>query len=117
MKREEQIKRMENLVRLMVDWARWVDAGRINLSAAQNSGSIFGSGSTAWDDFAEGLDKHDFEAVDAAVDSLPPAQGAAVQKRYGLCAVWRFPRDNYEQLLLQAHEALLVSLPRRNVVI
>ena len=57
------------------------------------------------------------EAIEAAVEDLPPTKKAAIHKRYGICAVYRFPRDDYELQLLAAHEELLRTLPKRNVVI
>jgi len=55
------------------------------------------------------------ELVDTAVGDLEPIQRAAIQRRYGLCAVWRFPRLNYGEVLDQAHTALMVLLRKKGV--
>jgi len=109
---DESVKRMARLVGLMEDWANWVQAG--HAPQGEQRSSVFACAAIDW---AEGVDLHRNQAINAAVYDLPPSQSAAVQKRYGVCRVWRFPRDNYEAMLLAGHEALLVSLPRRNVVI
>lgn len=51
------------------------------------------------------------------MQDLMPAQRAAVMRRYGIAAVFRFPRDNYEQCLLMAHEVLIKALQRKGVML
>ena len=65
----------------------------------------------------EDADNQTYASVDACVQDLMPAQRAAVMRRYGIAAVFRFPRDNYEQCLLMAHEVLIKALPRKGVML
>lgn len=53
--------------------------------------------------------------TNAVIDSLPPAQRAAVYRKYGVTAAFRFERDNYADLLVLARAAILIGLRRRGV--
>ena len=119
---DKQVDDIKRLVVHLEQWARWhqgycPDLGHAHHAAVCETGgkSVYSS----WDDFEEGVDRFRFLATDAAVDDLAPAQRGAVHKRYGICAVWRFPRANYtyEHALLDAHMALLKLLAQRHVVI
>lgn len=44
-----------------------------------------------------------------------PAQKAALYRAYDISAVFRFPRDNYKELLVEAKIAVAIGLRRRGV--
>ena len=115
MKREAELERMQRLIGLLEDWARWMQAGHVR--QGHHRSAIFCGAGQDFEDMADDVSRMVNEAISAAIESLPPAQAAAINRRYGICAVWRFPRHNYADLLQAAHDALIVSLPRRNVVL
>ena len=53
--------------------------------------------------------------IDCVVSDLPPLHKAAIYRCYGISAVFRFPRENYAEILLDAHDILLVLLPKKGV--
>lgn len=115
----QQIKRsMDALVCVLEDWARWQQGYRVRVGYPSHSAG-FGSGSgiSSFEDMCEASDREMMCAVDSAVNDLPPVQTSAIMRRYGVAAVFRFPRDNFEAALLAAHESLMVTLPRRGVMV
>lgn len=119
MNREDaDLCRFGRLIAILEDWAAWnarYSAVRVaSCSVGLTSGY---ASSKSFDDMLVDVENSVAQIVDAAVDDLPPGQIAAINRRYGLCAVFRFPRGNYETLLFEAHEALLKTLPRKGVVI
>ena len=102
---------------MLEDWAQWQGGYRMRLGYPTRSISAGGGGSVECrhDDLYASADSAQFEAIDAAVDDLQPAQRAAIYRRYGIAAVFRFPRDNYAACLDQAHDALMRALPRKGV--
>lgn len=119
MKREEiDIDRIDRLVAVLEDWAAWNSRYSAIRVASCSVGLTSGyASSKSFDDMLVDVENSVAQIVDAAVDDLPPGQIAAINRRYGLCAVFRFPRGNYETLLFEAHEALLKTLQRKGVVI
>lgn len=118
MKRDdEHLKRMERLRGILEDWATWQRTYRPRLGYPSRSLTCYSEGSTDFEGMCEEADSATYAAVDACVQDLVPAQRAAVMRRYGIAAVFRFPRDNYEACLLAAHERLMVELPKKGVVI
>lgn len=111
------LARVEALVGLLEDWARWQRGYRMKLGFPTRSAVVANGASTDFESMCEASDADVMGAIDAAVDDLPPAHRAAVMRRYGVAAVFRFPRDNYESCLVAAHEALLDVLPRRGVMV
>lgn len=110
-------ERLERLCFMLEDWAQWQQGYRMKLGYPTRS--LSGGGcravETSYEDLYASVDNAMFEAIEAAVDDLPPAQRAAVCRRYGIAAVYRFPRDNYAEQLDLAHDALIRTLPRRGV--
>lgn len=99
------------------NWVRWMHgeskpAGLPKKASGgmQNYTSFDSEGWQAW----EKLDEWTAEATNAAVESLPPSQQAAISHKY-LNSVYRFPRDNYEAMLTEAMRNLVPALRRRNV--
>ena len=117
MKRDDNIKHIESLVAMLTEWAQWQRAYAPKLGYPSKSLTCYSEGSRDFEGMCEDADNQTFAAVDACVQDLVPAQRAAVLRRYGIAAVFRFPRDNYEQCLLMAHEALSKALPRKGVML
>ena len=118
MKRDdEHLKRMERLRVILEDWATWQRTYRPRLGYPSRSLTCYSEGSTDFEGMCEEADSATYAAVDACVQDLVPAQRAAVMRRYGIAAVFRFPHDNYEQCLLMAHEVLIKALQRKGVML
>lgn len=114
---DEHMRHMDRLRVLLEDWADWQRTYRPRLGYPSRSLTCYSEGSRDFEGMCEDADNATFVAIDACVQDLVPAQRAAVMRRYGIAAVFRFPSDNYEQCLLMAHERLLVDLPKKGVVI
>ena len=55
-----------------------------------------------------------WEATNAAIEDLVPIEQCAIYQQY-LQAMYRFPRGNFEIVLVRAKEHLMVELPTRGV--
>ena len=117
MKRDDHIKRIESLVALLTEWAQWQRTYSLRLGYPSRSLTCYSEGSRDFEGMCEDADNQTYASVDACVQDLMPAQRAAVMRRYGIAAVFRFPRDSYEQCLLMAHEVLIKALPRKGVML
>ena len=115
--KQNDLKTLEALVALLEDWADWQRAYTPRLGYPSRSLTCYSEGSQDFEDMCETVDNQTFATVDACVQDLIPAQRAAVMRRYGIAAVFRFPRDNYGACLLAAHERLMVELPKKGVII
>ena len=111
---------VDALVGLLEDWARWQrheDYG-MRLGYPTHSAGFGGRGGIhSFEDLCEEVDGETMRTVDAAINDLPPAQRAAIMRRYGVASVFRFPRYNYEECLAEGHEALMGALARRGVMV
>lgn len=108
---------MEQLVRLLEDWAVWQSTCHERVGYRSRSAGFAALGLQTFEDMCERSDNETMKAIDASVDSLEPAQAAAIHRRYGICAIFRFPRSNYEQMLMEAHQRLIVICKRKGVVL
>jgi hypothetical protein len=117
MKRDDHIKQIESLVALLTEWAQWQRAYSPRLGYPSRSLTCYSEGSQDFESLCDAVDNQTFASVDACVQDLMPAQRAAVMRRYGIAAVFRFPRDNYEHCLLMAHEVLIKARPRKGVML
>ncbi len=96
------------------EWAIWMGGYNPNIGFPSRVPIISGGGgSPTFEELLEHSDAVKMKAIDASVDSLAPAQKAAIHRRYGICGVWRFPRDNYQQMLDAAHDALHITMRRK----
>lgn len=113
-----ELDRFGRLIIIMEDWAEW----NAQYSGIRNPSHSVGltsgyAASQSFDDMLHSVENNIAAIVETAVDDLQPANRAAINKRYGLSAVFRFPRGNYADLLLEAHESLMLTLPKKGVVI
>lgn len=115
--KQNDLKTLEALVALLEDWADWQRSYKPRLGYPSRSLTCYSESSQTFEDMCESVDNQTFATVDACVQDIVPAQRAAVMRRYGIAAVFRFPRENYEQCLLMAHEVLIKALPRRGVML
>jgi hypothetical protein len=105
-------------VQLMEDWADWFNGYDPRLGFSPKcAGLQNGRVSSDFDELMAGVDKRVFQIIEAKIDDLPVMERAAVQKRYRLCTIWRFPRNNYEDMLQKGHERILDHLLAKGVVI
>ena len=117
MRQDDHIKATQALVALLEDWSQWQASYRLRLGYPSRSLTCYSESAQDFESLCESVDHSTFSTVDACVQDLAPAQRAAVMRRYGIAAVFRFPRDNYEQCLLMAHDALIVSLTKKGVML
>lgn len=93
------------------NWSAWMrsDAGVMGYGrkSAGFSGSV---NSQSFDELVEQSDVWLARRVNTHIRNLDPAEQAAVEVRYGICRVYRFPRHNYAELLLAARIALADAL-------
>lgn len=115
---DRELSRFGKLVVLLEDWATWMH-GYYGVSGYSGHSAGISSGycSKTFDALCEDVEAAVFKAIDAEVDSLPITQTAAINRRYGIASVFRFPRDNYADCLMAAHESLIARLPKRGVVL
>lgn len=104
-------ERLDRLHAVMEDWVAWCRADVPRVGFPRYSALVQGAPACA----ADRADSSRAEVVDAAVDDLAPIHRAAILRRYGVMAVWRFPRNNYAEILDAALEALIVILKRKGV--
>lgn len=109
---------VDALVALMEDWARWNRGYTLKLGYPSHSAGMGSGGTQTFESMCDACDNRSMEAVDAVVqDDLSHIERAAILRRYGVAAVFRFPRENYEEVLMRAHERLMVLLPRKGVIV
>jgi hypothetical protein len=109
-----EVTQLERLESKLKDWAHWMEGYRPNLGS--HSSTFQSTGGHDFESLFSGVEKQVMKSIETAIDDLTPTQSAAIQSRY-LHVTWRFPRENYMEMLEKAHETLLVSLPRRNVIL
>ena len=105
------------MTNMLYDWSKWQHSYSPNIGYDSKSAGFGSGGLSSFEDMCEQCDNATMQALDAAIDSLLPAERAAINRCYGICAVFRFPRANYELMLAQAHDALIVSVKRRGLVL
>lgn len=99
-------------------WARWMRRDRDELAGylKRSPGMVgFTHQDGRGDHLYDKVDGWIAGAVDSCMESLLPAEWAAVQNHWHL-AVFRFPRGNEGSLYLSAKVRLIPMLRRRNVV-
>lgn len=114
----EEFSRYERLKVILEDWANWSKGYRQNIGWPSRAvGFESGYVSSTFDDMMDGVEKRINECVDSAINDLDAGHKAAIHRCYGISSVFRFPRGNYETLLLESHELLIVSINRKGVAI
>ena len=105
------------LCNLLQDWAKWQASYRPRNGYSNHAAGFANGGLKSFDDMWDQCVMTTMASIDASIGNLVPAQAAAINRCYGVCAVFRFPRANYEDMLQQAHESLIVMVKRKGVVL
>lgn len=112
----EDLAAVTAVVALLEDWAAWQRGFRLKLGyPTKSTGLECGGSSSTFDDLCDRADAAQMQWVDACVQDLSAVQRAAVMRRYGVAAVFRFPRHNYESVLCDAHIALMSAFRRKGI--
>ena len=111
------ISELSRLKVLLEDWAKWQASYRPRNGYSNHSAGFASGGLSTFDDLCDQCDSTTMRTIDAGISSLVPAQAAAINRCYGVCSVFRFPRLNYPEILEIAHESLMVIVKRRGVVL
>lgn len=113
----QELKRsVDALVAIMTQWADWQKGYTMKLGYPSCSAGMSGGGIHSFEDMCDSVDGETMRVVDGVIqEDLTPIERAAILRRYGVAAVFRF-RD-YEGVLMQAHERLMVLLPRKGVIV
>lgn len=97
------------------NWARWMSLDRVTRGAPTRACGCTSWGDSWDNDTAESrYERKQAACVNALIDGLNSAQRAAVYHQY-LEAVFRFPRDNYAQLLIEARAVIAKGLWSRGM--
>ena len=111
------ISEVEALVLLLEDWSAWQSSYRPNTGFKSRSAGFACVGLSTFEDMCHQSDNATMRALDSAIDDLDPAPRAAINLKYGVCSVFRFPRDNFEQTLILAHDRLVIICKRKGIVL
>lgn len=112
-----ELCRIEPIDRHLDMWRAWMRSrseSRGNLS--RSAGFVGGGYSQSFDDMCLAADGAAIRATDSIIESLPPAEHAAMWHWAGLTAVFRFPRNNYPALLGTARASIWRELQKRGFV-
>lgn len=114
----DELDKFGRLIYIMEDWAKWCRqySGIKKQSCAVGLTSGY-CASKSFDDILDAVESNISRLVDASVNDLVAGQRAAINRRYGMTAVFRFPVGNYPDLLMQAHDELRKTLPKKGIVI
>lgn len=112
-----ELCRIEPIDRHLDMWRAWMRSrseSRGNLS--KSAGFVAGGYSQSFDDMCARADGAAIRATDSIIESLAPAEHAAIWHWAGLTAVFRFPRNNYPALLETARASIWRELQKRGFV-
>lgn len=96
------------------NWRTWMYSGKTVEGYPMASAGLRSIGQSDFDDMAEASDIRCARACNAIVEGLPPAQAAAVYRKW-LHAVYRFPRGNFECCLAMAMDTIRAGLESRGI--
>lgn len=96
-------------------WKRWKASGQHEGAYGSVAvGLSSGGASQAFDDMADASERRCARTVDVLIEDLPPAERCALHHEY-LHAVFRFPRNNLDQLLASAKRAIGRGLAAKGI--
>ena len=98
------------------NWATWQRSYHIGLGMPGRASCMASTGLTDFQDMCEAGDSYAAKATDAVLESLTPAQRGAIERNYGICSVYLFPRHNYIDMLRCAMERLPALLSAQGLV-
>lgn len=109
--------KVDRLTILLEDWAAWQKGYSGARGYSDHAVGLHSQASSTFMELCETVDSIVCQSIDASIDDLPPGQRAAILRRFGISAVFRFPRGNYQILLLDAYSTLMITLTKKGVVI
>lgn len=98
------------------NWADWQRSYHIRLGMPARASCMSGTGMTDFEGMSEDADSYAANATEAAVTALAPAQRGAIERKYGICAVYQFPRHNFLEMLTGAMKRLPMLLDAQGLV-
>lgn len=104
-------RRLDELLDLWARWMRSNEPVRALGFPDTACGCVGGGYSLSFDDMVEAMEGRAAEAMNAAIDSLPPVEQAAVLNVH-LYAVFRF-REAVEEAYGRARQSLRLAMPAR----
>lgn len=97
------------------NWRRWMRNDTVTDGAPHKAAGCVGGGySQSFDDMADASDIRCARVLDALVSSLSHSERAAINHQY-LYAIFRFPRENFQELLDAARLKIAKWLVERGV--
>lgn len=110
-----ELRPLDRLKGLLMDWADWTRGySGARLGFDMKSAGVASAGRDDFESLLRKTENQISKIIDVTVDDLDPIHRCAIHHRY-LSAVYRF-RD-YAKILDEAHDHLLIVLPKKNVVI
>jgi hypothetical protein len=105
----EELDRLTDYLTL---WAAWVRRWKPSIGYPQRAAGLHTGGSVqSFADLTDQADDYAARTLNGMIESLPPAQQCAIHAIH-LGAVWRFPRQNRDELYEQARTTLEAGLIR-----
>ena len=98
------------------NWSDWQRSYHMRLSLPSRASAMAGTGMTDFECMCEEGDSYAAKATEAAINSLAPAQRGALERKYAICSVYQFPRQNYVVMLDQAMKRLPALLDAQGLV-
>lgn len=96
-------------------WRRWKESGRHDGAYGSVAvGLSSGGNSQAFDDMADASERRCARIVDVLIEDLPPTERCAIYHQY-FEAVYRFPREPFEQVLARAKRSLGRGLSAKGI--
>ena len=109
-----EIQAIDRLISKLQGWADWEAKYTANpLKSGQACFVV--RGSYDFDGLFSQVESKTYQIIDTAIDDLPKDQRSAILTRY-THRTWLSTKEAYADLLNQAHEALLITLPKKNVI-
>jgi hypothetical protein len=76
------------------NWANWMHA-KPRMGFDKKSTVLASSSSRDFDEMCEEADLYAARATNAAIENLTPAEQAAIERKWDICGVWNFKRQNF----------------------
>ena len=114
------ISEVEALSLLLEDWVEWCKLFKEKTGYPKKSAGFATGGINCYDDMEDSIKNDKYDSLTAAVKDLydeNQVYAAAIYMRYGISRVFRFPRDNFEQTLILAHDRLVIICKRKGIVL
>lgn len=109
---------MKRLIELMWDWANWQKGYRGESRGYPSKTPGLASGgyvSKTFDEMYDDSLPDKFKVLDMVIQELDAAHNSAILVRYGISKVVRYPRNNYPDLLLEAHGEIMQKLSGKGI--